>query len=74
MATTRSGARADDGAALRTGFSGTGPRPGAHGYDEARRVWDGVIHPYPTAITRCASTAAADQAAPSRPPPPEPPR
>ena len=39
------------------GFTGTAMRPGDHGYDEARRVFNGLIDSSPAIIARCTSTA-----------------
>ena len=40
-----------------TGLSGTVIRRGDTGYDQARRVWNGMIDRSPAAIFRCSSTA-----------------
>ena len=40
-----------------TGLSGTVIRRGDSGYDQARRVWNGMIDRSPAAIFRCSSTA-----------------
>ena len=42
---------------LRDGFSGEALRPAQHGYEEARRVFNGMIDRRPAVIARCASTA-----------------
>lgn len=39
------------------GFTGTVLRPGDDGFDEARRVWNGVIDQRPALVARCRSTA-----------------
>ena len=38
------------------GFTGTAMRPGDDGYDEARRVFNGLIDSKPAIIARCSST------------------
>jgi len=43
---------------FRAGMRGAVLRPGDHGYDEARRVWSGMIDKRPALIARC--TGAAD--------------
>jgi FAD/FMN-containing dehydrogenase len=43
--------------ALRTGFSGTVLEPGDDGYEQARRVHNGLIDRRPALIVRCQSTA-----------------
>src|SRR6266496_4538186 len=43
---------------FRTGMRGAVLRPGDRGYDEARRVWNGMIDKHPALIARC--TGAAD--------------
>jgi FAD/FMN-containing dehydrogenase len=49
----------DPTAALREGFSGEVLVPEQLGYDEARRVFNGMIDRRPAAIARCADTADA---------------
>src|SRR5947207_3250573 len=44
-------------AALDGRFSGTVLRPGDQGYDDGRRVFNGMIDRHPAAIARCATTA-----------------
>src|SRR5438067_945020 len=50
-----------DVASLRSGFDGQILQPGDDGYDESRRIWNGMIDRHPAVIARC--TAAADVAA-----------
>jgi FAD/FMN-containing dehydrogenase len=42
---------------LRDALAGDVLAPGDPGYDDARRVWNGIIDRYPAAIARCASAA-----------------
>ena len=42
---------------LRAGFRGTVLCPGDYGYDEARKVWNGMIDKKPALIARCAGVA-----------------
>ncbi|HEX6234489.1 MAG TPA: hypothetical protein VFZ63_15285 [Jiangellaceae bacterium] len=42
---------------LRDALAGDDLAPVDQGYDDARRVWNGVIDRYPAAIARCASGA-----------------
>jgi hypothetical protein len=42
---------------LRASLSGTLLAPGSEGYEEARRVWNGMIDRHPALIARCADTA-----------------
>jgi FAD/FMN-containing dehydrogenase len=56
MATT-AGIAADRLEALRTGFTGTVLMPGDDGYEEARRVHNGLIDRRPALIARCRNTA-----------------
>jgi len=42
---------------LASGFGGTLPQPGADGYDDARKVWNGLFDRSPALIAQCASTA-----------------
>jgi hypothetical protein len=44
-------------AAFAAGFRGALLRPGAPGYDDARRVWNGMIDRRPALIARCAGPA-----------------
>src|SRR5205823_103319 len=41
---------------LARGFGGTLLQPGADGYDEARKVWNGLFDRSPALIARCSST------------------
>lgn len=52
------GAAGIDVGDLRAGMRGAILQPGENGYEEARRVWNGMIERYPAAIARC--TGAAD--------------
>jgi FAD/FMN-containing dehydrogenase len=60
-AVTKEGAdRVVDGAAIEAfgaGFRGALLQPGAAGYDDARRVWNGMIDRRPALIARCAGPA-----------------
>jgi len=42
---------------LASGFGGTLLQPGADGYDEARKVWNGLFDRSPALIAQCAGTA-----------------
>jgi FAD/FMN-containing dehydrogenase len=42
---------------LRAGFDGAVLVPGDAGYDDARRVWNGLVDHRPAVLARCASTA-----------------
>ncbi|HEX5997365.1 MAG TPA: FAD-dependent oxidoreductase [Jiangellales bacterium] len=42
---------------LRAAIAGEVLAPGDLGYDDARRVWNGIIDRHPAAIARCTSTA-----------------
>jgi len=46
----------DSHAALRERFGDAVVFPGDAGYDDARRVWNGVIDRHPAVVARCAST------------------
>jgi hypothetical protein len=48
---------ADLHSALRKGFRGELLFPGAGGYDEARRIWNGMVARKPGLIARCTDTA-----------------
>jgi FAD/FMN-containing dehydrogenase len=48
--------------ALRKGFGGTILVPGDAGYDEARKIWNGMVDKRPAIIARCAGTEDAVKA------------
>ncbi len=49
-------------AEFQTGFSGTLIRPHDAGYEDGRKVWNGLIDKYPALIARCADVADVVQA------------
>ena len=59
MRDTTSNPVPDEGAiaTFKTGLRGELIRPGDEGYDEARKVWNGMIDRRPALIARCAGVA-----------------